>query len=146
VLAMAKARAPGRLTKSSLMVGLGESDDEVLEAMRDLRRADVDVVTVGQYLQPTPRHAALERFVTPEQFAAYEREGLAMGFQFVASGPLVRSSYHAAEAFVAATVRTERSDAPQREPEGGGRDPGLPTLSPAGDDAGLIPLRSLVRR
>lgn len=102
VLKYAKGLAPERLTKSSLMVGLGETDDEILESMYDLRRAQVDVVTVGQYLRPTPKHAAVERFVTPEQFATYEREGIQMGFQFVASGPLVRSSYHAAEAFIAA--------------------------------------------
>ncbi len=102
VLLHAKEQAPDRLTKSSLMVGLGETDEEILESMADLRRARVDVLTVGQYLQPTPKHAPVERFVTPEQFAAYEREGQRLGFQFVASGPLVRSSYHAAEAFVAA--------------------------------------------
>jgi lipoyl synthase len=102
VLLHAKEHAPDRLTKSSLMVGLGESNDEILEAMRDLREARVDIITLGQYLRPTPKHAAVERYVTPEEFAMYEREGREMGFQFVASGPLVRSSYHAAEAFVAA--------------------------------------------
>jgi lipoic acid synthetase len=80
--------------------------------MRDLRAAKVDIVTLGQYLRPTPKHAAVERYVTPEQFAVYEREGREMGFQFVASGPLVRSSYHAAEAFVAAAVVA--SEAPER--------------------------------
>jgi lipoyl synthase len=104
VLRHAKRCAPHRLTKSSLMVGLGETSDEVLESMRDLRAADVDIVTLGQYLRPTPKHAAVERYVTPEEFAMYEREGMKLGFQFVASGPLVRSSYHAAEAFVAAAV------------------------------------------
>jgi lipoic acid synthetase len=104
VLRHAKESAPERLTKSSLMVGLGETDEEVLEAMRDLREARVDIVTLGQYLRPTPRHVAVERFVSPETFAEYEREGQGMGFQFVASGPLVRSSYHAAEAFVAAAI------------------------------------------
>lgn len=104
VLRHAKQHAPERLTKSSLMVGLGETDEEILEAMADLRDARVDIVTLGQYLRPTAKHAAVERYVTPEQFALYEREGKAMGFQFVASGPLVRSSYHAAEAFVAAAV------------------------------------------
>lgn len=104
VLQHAKERAPERLTKSSLMVGLGETDDEIVEAMRDLRAARVDIVTLGQYLRPTPKHAAVERYVSPEQFSLYEREGQKMGFQFVASGPLVRSSYHAAEAFVAAAL------------------------------------------
>jgi lipoic acid synthetase len=104
VLRMAKQEAPARLTKSSLMVGLGETDDEVLESMADLRSASVDIVTVGQYLRPTPKHAPVVRYVEPESFARYEREGQRMGFQFVASGPLVRSSYHAAEAFVAARM------------------------------------------
>jgi lipoic acid synthetase len=107
VLRMAKREAPERLTKSSLMVGLGESDAEVLESMADLRAAEVDIVTLGQYLRPSPRHAEVVRYVTPEAFAEYEREGQRMGFRFVASGPLVRSSYHAAEAFVATRVKSE---------------------------------------
>lgn len=114
VLRQAKAEAPQGLTKSSLMVGLGEGDDEVLEAMADLRSAGVDIVTVGQYLRPSPRHAPVLRYVTPEQFGLYEREGQRLGFQFVASGPLVRSSYHAAEAFVA----TRRASAPGAERTG----------------------------
>ena len=89
-----------RVTKSSLMVGLGELRGEVLEAMQLLRDADVDVLTIGQYLRPTKRHASVERYVDPEEFAGYERAGLEMGFSFVASGPLVRSSYRAAEAFL----------------------------------------------
>jgi lipoic acid synthetase len=91
-------------TKSSLMLGIGETDDEVVEAMGDLRGAGVDVVTLGQYLRPTPRHAPVERFVEPERFEAFAREGRAMGFAFVASGPLVRSSYKAAEVFLASTL------------------------------------------
>ena len=102
VLAHAKREAPERLTKSSLMVGLGETDEEIVEAMRDLRAANVDVVTLGQYLRPTPKHAPVVRYVPPEQFAEYERIGKELGFLYVASGPLVRSSYHAAEAFIAA--------------------------------------------
>jgi len=89
-----------RITKSSLMVGLGESRAEVLEAMQLLVDAEVDVLTIGQYLRPTKRHASVERYVEPEEFADYERAGLEMGFAFVASGPLVRSSYRAAEAFL----------------------------------------------
>jgi lipoic acid synthetase len=100
VLRHAKQRAPERLTKSSIMVGIGETDDEVVETLRDLRGAGVDIATVGQYLRPTPKHASVARYVEPDTFAAYERAGLEMGFSFVASGPLVRSSYHAAEAFV----------------------------------------------
>ena len=107
VLRRAKERGqPGLLTKSSLMVGIGETDDEVLEAMRDLRDAGVDVVTVGQYLRPTPKHAPVDRFVEPERFDAFAREGRTMGFAFVASGPLVRSSYKAAEVFMASTLQT----------------------------------------
>jgi lipoic acid synthetase len=100
VLRRAKQRAPERMTKSSIMVGIGETDDEVLETMRDLREAGVDIVTLGQYLRPTPKHAEVARFVTPERFDAFAVEGRAMGFAFVASGPLVRSSYKAAEVFV----------------------------------------------
>jgi lipoic acid synthetase len=92
------------ITKSSLMVGLGETRDEVLSAMQRLRDADVDVLTIGQYLRPTKRHATVERYVDPEEFADYERTGLEMGFAFVASGPLVRSSYRAAEAFLSETL------------------------------------------
>jgi lipoic acid synthetase len=88
------------ITKSSLMVGLGETHEEVLEAMQLLREADVDVLTIGQYLRPTKRHAAVEQYVEPEQFIEFEAAGLRMGFRFVASGPLVRSSYRAAEAFI----------------------------------------------
>jgi lipoic acid synthetase len=111
VLRHAKEHAPERLTKSSLMVGLGERDEEILEAMRDLHDARVDILTLGQYLRPTPKHAAVERYVSPDVFAMYEREGKKMGFQFVASGPLVRSSYHAAEAFVAAAMTPPGSSA-----------------------------------
>jgi lipoic acid synthetase len=88
------------ITKSSLMVGLGKERAEVLEAMQRLREADVDVLTIGQYLRPTKRHAPVQRYVEPAEFADYEQAGLGMGFRFVASGPLVRSSYRAAEAFV----------------------------------------------
>lgn len=82
-------------TKSGIMLGLGESIEEVLETMRDLKSADVDVITLGQYLQPTKKHLPVVRFVTPEEFAFLKEEGLKMGFRYVESGPLVRSSYHA---------------------------------------------------
>jgi lipoic acid synthetase len=81
--------------KSSIIVGMGESDDEVLDVMRDLRAAGVDVVTLGQYLQPTARHLPVDRWVHPDTFATFRARGLAMGFLHVESGPLVRSSYHA---------------------------------------------------
>lgn len=82
-------------TKSGIMLGLGESIDEVLETMSDLRSADVDILTLGQYLQPTRRHLPVVRYVTPEEFEFLKTEGLKMGFRYVESGPLVRSSYHA---------------------------------------------------
>ncbi|HUZ84528.1 MAG TPA: lipoyl synthase [Gaiellales bacterium] len=91
---------PGRpplATKSGMIVGMGETDGDVLEIMRDLRDHRVDVVTIGQYLQPTARHLPLDRWVTPEQFAAYAAAGRQMGFASVFAGPLVRSSYHADE-------------------------------------------------
>ncbi|KAF0099208.1 MAG: lipoic acid synthetase [bacterium] len=90
-----KARCPGVPTKSGIMLGLGETDAEVLEVLRDLRAHDVDMLTIGQYLQPSPHHLPVERFVPPEQFAEFARVALQMGFRNVASGPLVRSSYHA---------------------------------------------------
>lgn len=93
-------QAGARVTKSSLMVGCGETDDEVFEALSKLRAAEVDVVTIGQYLRPTPKHAPVERFVAPAVFDSYRAAGEALGFRFVASGPLVRSSYRAAEAFM----------------------------------------------
>ena len=92
--------AGANVTKSSLMVGCGEREHEVLETMQLLRAAGVDVLTIGQYLRPTPKHAEVVRYVDPEEFARYEQAGLAAGFRFVASGPLVRSSYRAAEAFL----------------------------------------------
>lgn len=83
------------LTKSGIMVGLGEERDEVLALMDDLRNAGVDIMTIGQYLRPSERQLPVKRFVTPDEFKEYESEGLARGFKFVESGPLVRSSYHA---------------------------------------------------
>ncbi len=82
-------------TKSGIMLGLGESEEEVIETLRDLKNAQVDIVTIGQYLQPTPQHLPVQEFVTPEQFEKYKKIGLEMGFRYVESGPLVRSSYHA---------------------------------------------------
>jgi lipoic acid synthetase len=88
------------VTKSSLMVGCGETEADVLEAMQGLRNAGVDVLTIGQYLRPTPKHAEVVRYVEPREFDAFRDAGLAMGFRYVASGALVRSSYRAAEAFL----------------------------------------------
>ena len=85
----------GMKTKSGLMLGLGETDEEVIETMQDLRSVEVDILTLGQYLQPTPKHAEVKDFITPEKFDEYQKLGIEMGFRFVESGPLVRSSYHA---------------------------------------------------
>ena len=85
----------GMRTKSGVMLGLGETEQEVLETMQDLRAVQVDILTLGQYLQPTPKHLPVAEFIEPEQFAYYQKIGLEMGFRFVESGPLVRSSYHA---------------------------------------------------
>jgi len=90
-----KARHPELPTKSGLMVGLGETDEEILEVMRDLRAHDVDMLTIGQYLQPTAGHLPVLRYVHPDVFKMFEREALAMGFSNAACGPMVRSSYHA---------------------------------------------------
>jgi lipoic acid synthetase len=97
VLAMAKNMNPDSLTKSGLMVGLGERTEEIVQTMRDLRRAGVDILTVGQYLQPTQKHVVIDRYYHPDEFAALREEGLGLGFSHVESGPLVRSSYHAHE-------------------------------------------------
>jgi lipoic acid synthetase len=129
-LRRARDRSADVVTKSSVMVGIGERDDEVLETLRDLRDAGVQVVTIGQYLRPTPKHAPVERYVEPERFEEYERQGRAMGFAYVASGPLVRSSYKAAEVFVASALRPAD---------------GVPPSGPVFREP-LVPVTSLVRR
>ncbi len=98
VLAHAKRHRPSVLTKTSLMLGLGETDAEILETMDDLRRAGVDILTLGQYLRPTLNHLAVERFVAPEEFEAYRAAALERGFIECVAGPLVRSSYRAEQA------------------------------------------------
>jgi len=95
VLRHAKAHRPDVLTKTSLMLGLGERDNEIVQAMHDLREANVDILTLGQYLRPTPNHLPVDRYVTPGEFDAYRREGLEKGFLEVVAGPMVRSSYRA---------------------------------------------------
>ena len=94
-----KRRRPSLFTKSGIMVGFGERTDEVLALMDDLRESDVDFLTIGQYLRPTPRHAAVERYVTPEEFEDYAGAARERGFLLVSSTPLTRSSYHAEEDF-----------------------------------------------
>jgi lipoic acid synthetase len=147
VLSHAKARVPERFVKSSIMVGVGETDDEVTSTMRDLRSAGVDILTLGQYLRPTPKHAPVERYVTPETFDEYARLGREMGFAFIASGPLVRSSYHAAEGFVEARLRPPSTPSESAAVEDGRA--GAPVFVLSDADAasrGLIRPESLVRR
>jgi len=105
----AKQHDPEVFTKSSLMVGLGETQDEVVDALARLRAAGVDFLTLGQYLRPTQKHAPVREYVTPERFDELERLGRAMGFQYVAAGPLVRSSYKAGEFFAARLVHERRA-------------------------------------
>jgi lipoic acid synthetase len=100
VLEAAKKQRPGQHTKTSIQLGHGESVEEVVEAMKILRSISVDFLTLGQYLQPSPTHLAVTHWVTPEDFAFLEKAGLELGFKYVASGPLVRSSYKAGEFFI----------------------------------------------
>jgi len=110
LLRRARSMNPGGTTKSGMMVGLGETEDEVLETMRDLRAVDTDLLTIGQYLRPSPKHHPLIRFYHPRDFARLSREGSKMGFKHVAAGPLVRSSYHAEEQHLAAQPETTSPD------------------------------------
>jgi len=100
VLRYLKDRPEGLYTKSSIMVGLGETEEELVQTFQDLREAGVDVLTLGQYLQPSQYHLRVARFVPPADFARYKQVAEALGFLYVASGPLVRSSYRAAEFFM----------------------------------------------
>jgi len=99
---------PSIFTKSGIMVGLGEERLEVSQVMDDMRMADIDFMTIGQYLQPTPRHAKVERFVTPDEFKSYERMGKGKGFLLISSTPLTRSSYHAGDDFAKLRAARER--------------------------------------
>jgi lipoic acid synthetase len=112
VLGWFKEVDPTRYTKSSIMVGVGETEDEILATMRDLRSVGVDFLTIGQYLQPTTKHLAITEFVTPERFDRLRDLGLGLGFGYVASGPLVRSSYKAGEFFIRDYVQKRRDAAP----------------------------------
>jgi lipoic acid synthetase len=157
VLGRAKARAPEIVTKSSIMVGIGETDDEVLETLADLRRASVDLVTIGQYLRPSPKHAEVARYVEPAVFERFAAHARSLGFAYAASGPLVRSSYKAAEVFVRSVLRPgdpqaakvelderlARAQAAAAEQDGAPR-----TTSELAARAGaaLLPAESLVRR
>ena len=108
VLGYVKSIKSGCLTKTSIMLGLGETDEDVRTTLRDLRAVDVDVVTFGQYLQPTRRHLPVKEYVTPEKFEQWQTEAEAMGFKYVASGPLVRSSYKAGEFFLKNLLQEQR--------------------------------------
>jgi len=109
VLAMAKRLRPRQVTKSNLILGMGERPDEIPDALRDLAEAGCEIVTIGQYLRPTPQHLPVDRWVTPEEFAGWKALGESFGIAHVEAGPLVRSSYHAGEQF-----RRARSSAPAR--------------------------------
>src|SRR5699024_4240357 len=98
-------------TKSSLMIGVGEEWDEILETMDDLREVDCNIMTIGQYLQPTKKHLNLVKYYTPQEFAQLKEEGMRRGFDHVESGPLVRSSYHAREQVEAAQGRIQQAKA-----------------------------------
>ena len=100
VLAGVKTLNPRIYTKSAILLGLGETAEEVLETMQHLRERDVDILTLGQYLQPTRKHVPVAEFVHPDRFREYEEQGIKLGFRYVAAGPMVRSSYRAAEFFV----------------------------------------------
>ena len=110
LLEKVKERDPAMFTKSGMMVGLGETREEVMQVMDDMRSAGIEFITIGQYLQPTRRHAAVDRFVTPEEFKSYESIARAKGFLMVAASPLTRSSHHAGEDF--AKLRAARAALP----------------------------------
>lgn len=111
VLRIAKECNENLITKSSIMLGLGETDNEVEQAMKDLRNAGVDALTLGQYMQPTKRHLKVIEYVTPSKFKLWENMGKQLGFLYTASGPLVRSSYKAGEFFLTNILK----DRPHRE-------------------------------
>lgn len=129
LLRTARELDPGTLTKSGLMVGLGETSAELLTVFRDLRDSAVDILTVGQYLQPTPAHLPVARYWTPEEFEELKTAAIGMGFKHVECGPLVRSSYHAEEQVAGAHPGlSPRADEPRIMPLAGGhgRSPGIP--------------------
>ncbi len=105
VLERAKQAREGLITKTSIMLGLGETPDQLWETLRELRKIDVDVVTFGQYMRPTKRHMQVHEYVTPEVFEVWSQRALDMGFLYCASGPLVRSSYKAGEAFIENVIK-----------------------------------------
>ncbi|KAL4924901.1 lipoate synthase [Aspergillus undulatus] len=114
VLDAAKKAQPSLITKTSLMLGLGETEEQLWDALRQLRSVNVDVVTFGQYMRPTKRHMAVHEYVTPDQFELWRQRALDMGFLYCASGPLVRSSYKAGEAFIENVLKKRRAGTPEQ--------------------------------
>ncbi|XP_058804515.1 lipoyl synthase, mitochondrial [Phymastichus coffea] len=111
----AKKINPDLITKSSIMLGLGETDEEVMQTMKDLRTVDVEAITLGQYMQPTKRHLKVIEYITPEKFKSWEKVGEELGFLYTASGPLVRSSYKAGEYFLTNILKEKRADKNAKE-------------------------------
>ena len=109
VLKYAKEYKPSIITKTSIMLGFGETDQEVMKTLEDLRAHNVDCVTLGQYMQPTKRHLKVKEYVTPEKFKYWEQVGNSLGFKYTASGPLVRSSYKAGEYFIQNMIREKQA-------------------------------------
>ena len=109
VLAAAKAAEPSLITKTSIMLGLGETESQLWDALKELRKIDVDVVTFGQYMRPTKRHMPVHEYVTPDVFEMWRQRALDMGFLYCASGPLVRSSYKAGEAFIENVLKKRKA-------------------------------------
>tara|TARA_R100000005_G_scaffold95553_2_gene77466 strand:- start:14671 stop:15633 length:963 start_codon:yes stop_codon:yes gene_type:complete len=116
LLERVKELDPNMFTKSGLMVGLGETKDEVSQVMDDMRVANIDFITIGQYLQPTVKHHAIDRFVTPDEFAVLEKQAYAKGFLMVSASPLTRSSHHAGEDFAKLKTARERANASRTRP------------------------------
>lgn len=109
VLKEAKRVNPNLITKSSIMLGLGETDEQIEQTMKDLREVGVDCLTLGQYMQPTKKHLKVNEYVTPEKFKIWEEKGNELGFLYTASGPLVRSSYKAGEFFITSILKDRKS-------------------------------------
>ena len=104
---MVKQMSPSMTTKSGLMIGMGETVEEIIQTLGDLRDAGCEIVTIGQYLQPSPKHWPVDRYYTPEEFQELRAKAQGMGFKSVAAGPFVRSSYNAGEVFAGTTVRPD---------------------------------------
>ena len=119
VLANIKALDPRIYTKSAILLGLGETADEVLATMRDLRAHNVDILTLGQYLQPTRKHVPVAEFLHPDRFSEYEEQGMKLGFRYIAAGPMVRSSYKAAEFFVESMLTSPQLGGNGADPDAG---------------------------